>query len=240
MAEVDWSSYAQAYDLMAENNPAYQDILERFKAETNKWALPPQSTLCDLGSGTGNFSLALASSFPHCRVLHIDADEKMNELAQHKAKGNQISNIEFITRDVETLSFDAQSLSVITSVHALYPLQHPQALIARLYEWLKPGGYLFVCDLGRVLNVKDWAAYLFVESIRKHGLAHTLGLFYRGRAIAKHNRHISRFQRTGAYWTHGQSTFRKVFEQAGFEVVSCECAYRGYSDIIVCRKNSFA
>lgn len=237
MADVHWNSYAHVYDLMAENNPGYQDILKRFKAEISKWILLPQSTLCDLGSGTGNFSLALASSFPHSRVLHIDADDKMNELAQNKARDGRISNIEFIIKDMETISFDAQSLSAITSVHALYPLQHPQALVARLYEWLKPGGYLFVCDLGRVLNVKDWAAYLFVESMRKHGLLGTLSLFYRGRAIAKHNRHISQFQRTGVYWTHDQSIFRKVFEQAGFEVVSCECAYRSYSDMIVCRKS---
>lgn len=236
MMNVDWSSYAEVYDLMTANNPAYQNILARFKAEIDKWELPPQSTLCDLGAGTGNFSLVLSSSFPHCHVMHVDADERMNEAAQHKASKEKVRNIGFVAENMEETSFEPQSLSAIISVHALYSLRHPQALINRMHEWLKPGGYLFVCDLGRTLNVRDWASYLFMEAAHKYGLIGALGLFYRGRAIAKHNRHISKNQRAGVYWTHDPQAFRNVFEQAGFEIIACEEAYRGYSDIVVCRK----
>jgi hypothetical protein len=38
MADVHWNSYAHVYDLMAENNPGYQDILKRFKAENQPYA----------------------------------------------------------------------------------------------------------------------------------------------------------------------------------------------------------
>jgi ubiquinone/menaquinone biosynthesis C-methylase UbiE len=238
--QVDWNSYSHVYDLMAENNPAYQEILSRFSGELNNWDLPPGSTLCDLGSGTGNFSLALATAFPGCRILHVDSDRSMNEVALRKSRMLQVSNLEFKLQDMEHLALPAHSLSAITSVHALYPLCQPQPLIKRLYDWLQPGGYLFICDIGRVLDVNDWAKYLFAESMRKHGLTHTLRLFSRGRAVARHNRQISQRQRAGAYWTHSLQEFLSVFVEADFEIVSSEEVYRGYSDLIIARKQPTA
>ena len=34
---VNWHSYAEVYDLMADNNPAYQDLIVQFKQAIASW-----------------------------------------------------------------------------------------------------------------------------------------------------------------------------------------------------------
>src|ERR1700689_3195308 len=72
--QIDWTAYAQVYDLMAENNPAYQEILLRCLETIAHWNLPPGSRIIDLGAGTGNFSVRIAQALPQCRILHVDAN----------------------------------------------------------------------------------------------------------------------------------------------------------------------
>jgi hypothetical protein len=105
-----------------------------------------------------------------------------------------------------------------------------------MYRWLKPNGYLFVCDLGRILQIGDWAKYLFTEVVREQGLIKAVALFYKGRTVAEHSKLIAAAQRSGHYWVHGHADFVGAFEQAGFSVQSSSEAYRGYSDIVLCKK----
>ncbi len=85
LSNVDWNSYAEVYDLMADNNPAYQDLIAQFKHAIATWCIEPRSTLADLGAGTGNFSIELAQAFPTCQVIHLDANPEMNHLAERHA-----------------------------------------------------------------------------------------------------------------------------------------------------------
>lgn len=237
-AQVGWSSYAKTYDLMAANNPAYQQLVAQFLNETQKWKFNAQEVLLDLGAGTGNFSLELAKRFPHCQVLHIDADPVMNETAQMKANERCITNINITTQEMRNISFPPETISAIVCVHALYSFPNPQNIIVNMWDWLKPGSDAFVCDLGRILDIADWSKYLFRELYRQHGLLKTLSLFYQGRSIAKQNRLIAASQKSGSFWTHSLAEFCQTFESAGFEILVSYETYRGYSDLVVCQKHS--
>lgn len=233
---VNWSSYAEIYDLMAKHNPAYQAIIAQFRQNIRTWNAPNGAQLYDLGAGTGNFSLELAKHFSQCHITHVDSDIAMNSLAQSKAREGGIVNIEFVEADLQTFDLAAESVAAISCVHALYALPDPQQVIHRMCRWLKPNGYLFVCDLGRVLQIGDWAKYLFAEVMREHGFLKAVALFYKGRAVAEHNKLIAAAQRSGRYWVHSHTDFVGAFERAGFSILSSSEIYRGYSDIVLCKK----
>jgi ubiquinone/menaquinone biosynthesis C-methylase UbiE len=233
---VDWSSYAEVYDLMAANNPAYLALVGEFREAISRWNIEPASALADLGGGTGNFSLELAETFPHCRIAHVDADAGMNRVAARKAVSRRIGNIRCMTTDVWLAPFEPGSQSGIISVHALYAFPRPQSLLLKIFEWLRPGGYLLACNAGRIMNVSDWAGFLFRASLARQGWWHTANLFFRGRVVARQNRRISVAQRNGVYWTHSHAEFRSAIAAAGFEVLEARQTYRGYSDFVVARR----
>ncbi len=233
---VNWHSYAEVYDLMADNNPAYQDLIAQFQQAIAAWRIEPHSQLADLGAGTGNFSIKLAQSFPTCQVIHLDANAEMNRLAERKTCGRHASNLRFVTADIGAAPFQPESLSAITTVHALYAFPQPPAVIANMFKWLQPGGYLFACDAGRMGRVPEWAMYLFRELYRRQGLRRTVEFFYRARVVTQQNRLIAKAQREGLYWTHTHAEFRAAIEAAGFEVLAAREVYRGNSDLVIARK----
>ena len=233
---VDWHSYAEVYDLMADNNPAYQDLVTQYKQAIAGWRLEPRSKLADLGAGTGNFSIELAQAFPACRVTHLDASTEMNRVAERKANARCVKNLRFVAMDIDAAPFEASSLSAITTVHALYAFPDPKDVIVRMFEWLQPGGYLFACDAGRMGKVSNWVVYLLREFYRRQGLRRTLQFYYRARVVTRQNRLIAKAQRDGLYWTHTHAEFRAAIESAGFEIDAAHEAYRGVSDLVVACK----
>lgn len=236
---TDWQAYARVYDLIAEHNPAYDDLVRRFGQTIRQWSPPPGSTLVDLGAGTGNFSLALAEAFPACRVLHIDGNPGMNAFAEAKAAARGLANVVVQTADIESVHFEPGSLAAVTAVHALYAFPDPDAVVRRMATWLEPGGHVFACDPGRVLDTGEWTRYILGATIRRHGLWRALRLYAQAAAGARQNRSISRQQAAGAYWTHTLADFRRAFEQAGLVVSTAYPAYRGCSDVVVANRPAY-
>lgn len=236
VTNVNWHSYAEVYDLMADNNPAYQDLIAQFQQAIAGWRIEPQSQLADLGAGTGNFSIKLAQSFPACQVIHLDGNAEMNRLAERKACGRHASNLCFVTTDIGAAPFQPASLSAITTVHALYAFPQPNNVIAKMYEWLQPGGYLFACDAGRMGKVSKWVVYLLREFYRRQGLWRTAQFYYHARVVTQQNRLIAKAQRDGVYWLHTHAEFRAAIEAVGFEVLTAREVYRGNSDLVIARK----
>jgi ubiquinone/menaquinone biosynthesis C-methylase UbiE len=234
---VNWDTYAQVYDLMAYNNPAYQDIFQKFSTEIRQWDIKPNDIFVELGAGTGNYSTYLAEVFPYSQVLHFDSNPIMNEYTQIKAQKKHITNIQIITKDIKDINFFHQTISAVICVYALYTFPEPKKVIKKIFEWIKPNGYVFACDLGRILNLFDWSKYLFKALCYKHGILQALSIFYKGRAIAKQNRLIVSGQKSGKYWTHTHDEFCNEFKEVGFQVISSFESYRRYSDIVICKKS---
>lgn len=219
-------------------NPAYQDLVARFEATIRGWSLPPGGTIIDVGAGTGNFSLRWARSFPGSPVVHVDLDPGMNAEADRKARAAGIANLRVLTCSIEDASFAPGGAAAVSSVHALYTFPRPQATLARLYDWLAPGGRAFFCDPGRPLDMRDWTRYFAGHLMRTLGPARTAQVFWRGREIIRQNRAIRRAQIDGRYWTHSPAAFRAAVEAAGFEVEHADTCFRGYSDLVVARRPS--
>ena len=227
---TDWSAYAAAYDLLAEHNPAYQDLLADFAKFLS--SIPAPGVILDLGGGTGNYTAIAARQFPQSTIHFVEPDVGMTRAAQAKLAGHD--NILYQTRGVEAVRADATA-DLVVCAHALYTMPDPQQRLVDMHRMLKPGGLIYLVDLGRYLNLADWRSYLFAHLRGRHGLAGALRIFWQAREIARQNANILAAQKNGDYWIHSAADFAQAVTAAGFEIVSQTKVYRGYSDQIVAR-----
>ena len=235
-SDVNWSAYAKAYDIMADNNPAYQELLNIFIKHAEGWSFSESDTIADIGAGTGNFSIQCAALFPLATVLHIEPDSIMNSRAVKKMKERKIENIIIIKEYADSADLTFNNLSAAVCVHSLYSFPSPQSIIKKIFSWLRPGGILFACDLGRVLDVRDWRRYMFNEMKKRIGLIRTIHRFIKGSVVSYQNRRITQMQLSGKLWLHDLTEYQHTFKTNGFNIVTAETCYRGYSDLVVCKK----
>ena len=123
------------------------------------------------------------------------------------------------------------------SVNALYAMPHPEAILRRAFHWLRPGGSLFLVDLGRIQDTTEWTTFLVSSNRHTLGIFRTLRiLLNEGRVISRANRRIADAQRAGIYWRHTAAQLHDTLAQIGFELEAVRNVYRGYSDLALARK----
>jgi len=230
---ADWGAYAATYDLLLEYNPAYQQLLEEFESILSEAGAP--RVIYDVGGGTGNYSQIAANKYPESLIYFIEPDQVMSHRAKEKLSGHD--NVVYIDRALQEVEAPAKADFVICA-HALYSMPDHQERLVDLKKLLRPGGFLFLLDLGRPMNVADWRYYLFSHLTKELGIAKAIQVLWKGREIAKQNKAIFKAQRDGLYWTHSESEIRSAVEKAGFEVLMQKNVYRGYSDLLSCRATS--
>jgi ubiquinone/menaquinone biosynthesis C-methylase UbiE len=233
MIDVDWKEYSEVYDLMATVNPAYQEILTKFDDFLEEADLGAGGLFADLGAGTGNFSVRAVRHVPGLRVLHVDADPGMNARALLKAPK---SLLEIHSEDLSQLDMETRSLAGAVCVHALYTLDRPHDFLRKLNRWLAPGARVFLCDLGRELDLSDWRNYVVTNLVATEGWVKALKTLYKGREVIRQNRNIVRQQQSGRYWTHSHDEFLKAVKESGLKPLQTETVYRGYSDLVIAEK----
>ncbi|MFN4156224.1 MAG: class I SAM-dependent methyltransferase [Paracoccaceae bacterium] len=227
---VDWSNYATTYDLLSEHNPEYQSILHDFEAFLRTIETP--RVIYDIGGGTGNYTEIAARLCPGSEIRLMEPDAGM--IRQAKAKLAAHGNISYDTLALENIDAPGTA-DLVICVHALYAMPAPQQRLGDLRRLLRPGGLLYLVDLGRYMNVSDWRSYLFSSLRQELGLVGALRVVWQGREIAKQNKAIFKAQKEGIYWTHTGAEMASAATSAGFEVTRQQLVYRGYSDLLVCR-----
>lgn len=232
-ANTDWSSYSAAYDLLAEHNPAYQDLLKGF--ESFLASIDAPQSICDLGGGTGNFAEIAARLCPGSTIHFVEPDAGMNRMAQAKLADH--ADVIYHTSTFEQVKAP-EPVDLVVCVHALYTMPDPLDRLKEMRRLLKPGGILYLVDLGRHLNLADWRSYLFTHLKGKHGLVGALRIFWQAREIARQNANILAAQQNGEYWVHSPEDFVAAVADAGFDIIRQDTVYRGYSDLVVCRPRS--
>ena len=227
---TDWTAYARAYDMLADHNPAYRALIRGL--DDFLGTIEPPRRILDIGAGTGNFTEVAARRFPHSEITVVEPDPGMMAVARTRLAGHgAVTFDENLLEDVRV----EEPADLVICVHALYVMPGTEDRLREIRGFLRPGGHLYLVDIGRVLDLGDWRRFLFGALAREVGLAKAIVTFWRGREIARQNKAISRAQQEGRYWTHsGEDLARKV-EAAGFEVIRQDSVYRGYSDLLVCR-----
>ncbi|WP_246831398.1 class I SAM-dependent methyltransferase [Pseudotabrizicola formosa] len=227
---VDWNSYASAYDLLSEHNPEYQALLHDFEAFLATIEKP--RLIYDIGGGTGNYTKIAARICPESEIRLMEPDAGMIGMAKSKLATH--GNISYGTLALEDIAA-SEAADLVICVHALYTMPSPEERLVDLRRLLRPGGWLYLIDMGRHMDVRDWRNYLFSSLRQQLGLAGALRVFWQGREIAKQNKNIFEAQKAGDYWTHSEAELATAATAAGFEIVRKQSVYRGYSDLLVCR-----
>lgn len=105
--------------------------------------LPAQTSVLDLGSGTGFFTRQLAVKYRESQILGVDIAEGMVHYANA-----QESEISWLCADAELLSLADNSIDIIFSSLAIQWCNSLPQLMAELARVLKPGGQLHIATLG--------------------------------------------------------------------------------------------
>ncbi|MEX0784655.1 MAG: class I SAM-dependent methyltransferase [Dehalococcoidia bacterium] len=132
--QVSLAYRADDYDY---TNSGYARILNLVVGE-----FEPADRIVELGCGNGiPVTRALAE---HCRVTGVDISAV--QLARARTL---VPNADFIRADMATLDFRPASLAAVVAFWSIIhiPLEDQPALLARILEWLQPGG-LFLCSVG--------------------------------------------------------------------------------------------
>lgn len=232
---ADWTAYAKAYDLLSEHNPEYQSLLRDFQTFLDTLETP--KLIYDIGGGTGNYTEIAARTCPDSEIRLVEPDAGMIGAAQAKLATQD--NIKYINLPLDGIEPQG-SADLVVSVHSLYAMPAQEQRLSEMRRLLRPGGLLYLIDLGRFMNVADWRSYLFSHLRKEHGLVRALGIFWQGREIAKQNKAILTAQKKGAYWTHTEAEIAAAVTAAGFDILRQKAVYRGYSDLLVCKARQSA
>jgi len=234
---TNWTRYAEKYDMLLAHNPFYQALHQQVLDFTAVWKIDRGDLIADLGAGTGNYSTALARQFPQAKVIHVDKDVGMNEVAQAKKLQFELPNLQLFTKDSKQLDFQKNSLKACLCIHFLYTLEDPEALLRKIYDWLMPNGYGIFVDPGRIVNVLNWQIAIGSRMLLQYGPWKTLRIIADSKTISQQNRKISQLQANGTYWTHSHEAFCAAVKNAGFKVLDAGITFRKISDWVVVTKS---
>jgi RimJ/RimL family protein N-acetyltransferase/2-polyprenyl-3-methyl-5-hydroxy-6-metoxy-1,4-benzoquinol methylase len=134
-------AYVSGYDRKAAFDPA-QDL-----AVLRARGVGPDSTLIDLGAGTGTFALAAA---PNCkRVVAVDVSPAMVETIRARAAAAGAHNVVAVRAGFLTYAHDGDPAAAIYTRNALHHLPDTWKAVAlrRMADLLASGGTLRLRDL---------------------------------------------------------------------------------------------
>jgi SAM-dependent methyltransferase len=163
--------YTEAYHKLI--SAGGQNAPHRWRARKSAFAPYKQSgALLDLGCSSGAFLESLRGET--WRLYGIEMSAETAKTAEAR------SGAQVFVGDVPEAPFGPESFDVITCFDVLEHLYEPQRVLARVSEWLKPGGIFYVL----VPNIDSAEARVFGSYW--HGLELPRHLFHYSPAALKH------------------------------------------------------
>jgi len=138
---VQMNQSAKFWDRIAERyarRPVADEAAYQKKLQVTRGYFRPDMQVLEFGCGTGSTATAHA---PYVKHIHaIDISSKMIEIARRKASAENVENVTFERSTIDELSAPDRTLDAVLGLSILHLLQDKDAVIAKVYRLLMPGG----------------------------------------------------------------------------------------------------
>jgi ubiquinone/menaquinone biosynthesis C-methylase UbiE len=152
MQRTLWRGRAQRWD--EQGSVQLSKVVD---AVVERCPVSADSVVLDLGCGSGQVTLPLATGAAH--VLAVDVSAEAVTMLEERASREGVVNIQGLAQPIETLELQPESVDLVVSNYALHHLRDADKAdaLARAYRWLRPGCRLVLGDMmfGRGTDRRD-------------------------------------------------------------------------------------
>lgn len=144
--DVDRFSNLEIGQAAAIDSPLGMELITHAAATVN----PQARHVLDVGCGAGNYTVKLLQRLPGVDVTLVDLSQPMLTRAVERvaqAGGGQIRSQQ---ADIRALTLDSEQFDIVLTASVLHHLRAEeewQAVFAKLYAALRPGGSIWIFDL---------------------------------------------------------------------------------------------
>ncbi|MCA9055006.1 MAG: class I SAM-dependent methyltransferase [Planctomycetaceae bacterium] len=150
---MDTAEEAADYDLMdhSEVNTRFvEDLLDWMLHKNERAGFALSGTFLDVGVGTAQIPIELATRTSTLRIQGIDLAQEMLQLARRNAVAAQVSERILLDRvDAKQTGYADAAFDGVISNSIVHHIPEPGFVFAELWRVLKPAGVFFVRDLLR-------------------------------------------------------------------------------------------
>jgi ubiquinone/menaquinone biosynthesis C-methylase UbiE len=233
-----WSEYAMSYDVVLNNTAVYPELIDTILGRNGK--LPPiieGSRILDLGAGTGNVSLALASSKKDYRILAVENNRTMLSFLRAKCRDFLVSKpampgILPIKQDITSLyGVQDENFDYAVLNNVLYAVENYESCLDEVCRVLKTGGEIRISGPRKDTNL-DVLFDRIERDLRSRGMFDEL----KDRFEHVYNMNRLRLKPFLHRWTIDE--LKEILSSAGFSkfIHSSESIYAGQSMLLCARK----
>jgi len=242
--KVDWGHYFQAYDRVLLNFIPYQRLI----GQLIKCLNPSTSdVIVDLGSGTGNVSVAIAEK--GAKVISVDNSPEGIALHKQKSPVAEIKQMNLDMQPQDALPFADSSVDKLVASHFVNYIVNREKLYSEIRRVMKPNGTLVLAVLKKgfnplkVLTVHMRQKFKYLRTAEKKGFFAALGEVSREfirmnpdlQIVGKVNQIILQGATEGTYDLLTKQEIVEELEAAGFVVESIEPHYAGQDFVVKAR-----
>lgn len=135
-------------DMILRSVPMYAEIIRR-QAQVIACADRKILRIYDLGCSTGNLTMALCGCLPadaFCVVAADTSQPMLDIFSKRLAKRDWMGKVDLLCKDIRQLKIHRADAVVVNFTLQFIPPAEREALLARIYQGLVPGGVLFFSE----------------------------------------------------------------------------------------------
>ena len=116
--------------------------------------LESHMTACDIGSGSGGWTIPLAKKLENGKVYALDVKEEALSALRSKLDNERIYNVELLLADIEKdVRIADNKIDFVILSNILFELNDKNKVLEEIKRILKDGGYLLIVDWKKLSNV---------------------------------------------------------------------------------------
>lgn len=203
---IPYSAYPHFHRVMAEDSGAVQDaaLIDAVLplVPELREGLEAGIDVGDIGCGRGHAINLMARAFPNSRFVGYDFSDEAIAAARGESKAWGLSNTRFEERDVATLDV-RDGFDLVTAFDAIHDQAHPEQVLARIAEALRPDGIFLMVDIRAASSVHENMDHPIAPFLYTVSCMHcmTVSLAQDGKGL-------------GTMW--GEQKARQLLAEAGF------------------------